>query len=65
MSLSTSESTLKWTRLERLPYVFIATALEKFFSIFYFYYAPFSILVIPYLYKYFYPHHDTGGGGGH
>jgi len=45
-------------------YYTLANILEKFFALIYFYFTPFAILIIPYLFKYFSAHHqDTASAG--
>ncbi len=47
--------------IKSLIYSTVANILEKFFALIYFYFTPFAILIIPYLFKYFGSHHaDTG-----
>ena len=45
-------------------YYTIANILEKFFALIYFYFTPFAILMIPYLFKYFSSHHTESSSAG-
>ena len=66
LTIGKADTDKKYTGCRSTVYRIIAGGLEKFFAIFYFYFTPFAIMIIPYLYKYFYPHHDTGSSaGGH
>lgn len=52
--------------IKSLIYYTIANILEKFFALIYFYFTPFAILIIPYLFKYFGSHNaDNSATTGH
>ena len=56
----------KCSGVKSLIYYTVANILEKFFALIYFYFTPFAILMIPYLFKYLSSHHaDSGATTGH
>ena len=49
LSLNPPYAKSRWVGFKRLPFVLLANGLEKFFAVFWFYFTPFAILVLPYL----------------